>query len=110
MNSPEQFDNTEKNEISENNLVEALRQDAESPEAKELLQAYCAQEEAKAAASKSELDQVRWNIKLGLIYAGAGFTENGLASLEWALTQARQLNNTELYDQIEDEIKKFKTP
>lgn len=108
MNGPEQFDNPEKSEISENTLIETLRQNAESPEAKELLQAYCAQEEAKFASSKSEEDQINWNLKLGLIYARAGHIESGLASLDQALDQARQLDNVGLYDQIEDEIKKLK--
>ncbi len=109
MSNPEQFNNPEHAEISDNALIELLRSGAEKPEAQELLQAFCEQEEKKVELADSKEASINFNVRLGQIYVKAGYTEEGLYSLECALTQAQHENLAELYDNILEEIKKLKT-
>ncbi len=79
----------ERREVSREELVEVLRQGAETSEAKKMLRIWCNLEEVKVDQTPDRVEaSIKYDVRLGLLYAEAGYAEEAIDSLDAALTKA----------------------
>lgn len=108
-NDHEFITNPETKEITDDELVESLREGIENPEVKNILGKWCEQEESKIdikglATADSKL---RFNVRRNLIYEQAGYIEEAIESLHQDLELAEDLGLPHLADEIEVEIRRI---
>ncbi len=91
----------ENSEISEKDLVAALKKGAEDFDSRKLFEDWTRQEEAKV---KEPIDAIQFNRKRGRVYAQAGYMDEAVESLEDALDQAFYEGRDDMVIEIGTEI------
>ncbi|MDP3731148.1 MAG: hypothetical protein Q8R34_01490 [bacterium] len=100
----EQLPLPEKKEITDEQIIDALKLGVEKPEVFKLLQDWTKQQEEKV---KTHEDRINLDRKRAKVYLMSGYKEASLESLEAAYEQAWNEQRTELCREILDEIEKI---
>lgn len=94
----------EKKEVTDEQIISALKMGVDKPEVFRLLQDWTKQEEEKV---KNHEDHINLDRKRAKIYFESGYKDAALESLEAAYEQAWNGQLTEICVEILDEIKKI---
>lgn len=101
----EKFSKQEKKEVSDQELVDALKSKGiENPEAFQLLQSWIKQGEKNVAEANTPEATIEFNRKRARLYIDAGYVQEGLEVLEGARMQAHNERREELFSQIMTEM------